>query len=470
MLIGLFLFSSCKDANTIGLAPDGDAISGDLYDNTILSSRTQLDEAVSGSTLVRYPLGVMHDSVFGDTEAGTAMTVNIPSVAYRFGKNVVVDSAVLVMPYANSFYGDSTQKYTFTVKQLAVDLTEQTSFLTSIPWGTKTSVVLGQRVEKAQYPNTKFKVMNIVTGKPDTAVTVAPQIRINLDPTMILNKIVNLDTNVYARNDLFINKFNGLYVSVTQKTPTAAGAMAFFNFATNTDVNNGAKLQIYYRKDGLSAGTKDTVSAIFPIDNLTSPVVAEVKHNYANTPVKTQLDNAPTSPENTYVQGLSGLKNKISFDFSGFKTLLGGSKVSINKAELIVYLAPEDDTYFKPAQRLVLYRKNAAGFTVNLPDNDPASSSNPGGDTRPTTSTQLFGGYFDSVNRRYIFSVTGYVQDLVNGKIQDYGTFIAPTPLTEFNLNPFATTAERSILLPPLKDAPVGTKRMKLNIFYTKVK
>lgn len=471
MLIGLFLFSSCKDDHTIGLSPDGNVISGDLYDNTTLTTRTQVDDAVSGSALVRYPLGVMHDSVFGDTEAGTAMTVNIPSVAYRFGANVQVDSAVLVMPYANNFYGDSTQKYTFTVKQLAVDLTEQTSFLTSIKWGEKTSVTLGQSESKQQRPNTSFKVVNIVTGKADTSATVAPQVRIKLDPTMILNKIVKMDTNAYARNDLFISKFNGLYVSVSQETPTAHGAMAFFNFAPVTDVNNGAKLQIYYKKDGLSPATRDTLSAIFPIDAQTSPVVAEVKHNYANTPVKIQTDDASnTQYDKTYVQGLTGLRNKISFDFSGFKTLLGGSKVSINKAELVIDLAPEEDTYFKPAQRLVLYRKNAAGFTVNLPDNDPASSSNPTGDQRPTASTELFGGYFDSVNRRYIFSVTGYVQDLVNGKTIDYGTFLAPTPLTEFNLNPFSSTAERSILLAPIKDAPTGTKRMKLNIFYTKVK
>ncbi|WP_316842978.1 DUF4270 domain-containing protein [Pedobacter gandavensis] len=470
MLIGLFLFSSCKDDHTIGLGPDGDTIKGELYDNTTLTSRTQRDEAVSASTLVRYPIGIMNDAIFGKSEAGTAMTVNIPSVAYRFGKNPIVDSAVLVLPYSTSFYGDSTQKFTFTVKQLAVDLTLQTSFLSSTNWGAQTSEVLGQSTDHQQRPNSRFKVINYVTGKADTAVTVAPQIRINLDPTKILNKIVNMDTLAYARNDLFISKFNGLYVNVTQAT--GSGAMAFFNLAPNADVNNGAKLQVYYRKDGLSPGTKDTVSVIFPIDNSTSPVVAYANHNYSSaTAIQTQLDDASnTQYPKTYVQGLTGLKNKISFDFTEFKTKLAGEKASINKAELVIDLAPEEDTYFKPAPRLRLYRFSAAGLPVNVPDNDLTIQNVYNGDPRALQAPELFGGYFDSVNRRYIFSITAYIQDLVDGRTQDYGTFLSPTPATEFTVSPFASSAERSILLAPVKDAPAGTRRMKLNIFYTKVK
>ena len=222
MLIGLFLFSSCKDNNTIGLGPDGSAISGDLYDNTTLTSSTQKEDPVSASALPRYPIGLMNDDVFGTSEAGVAMTVNIPGADYRFGANVTIDSAVLVMPYSTQFYGDSTAVYDFTVKQLNVDLTLQTSFLSSIKWFEKTSDVLGTKLGTQQRPTTSFKVNNIVTGKPDTAATVAPQLRIQLDPTLILNKIVKLDTSIYKRNDLFINKFNGLYVSVTKATKTGA--------------------------------------------------------------------------------------------------------------------------------------------------------------------------------------------------------------------------------------------------------
>ncbi|WP_222537208.1 DUF4270 domain-containing protein [Pedobacter polysacchareus] len=468
MLIGLFLFSSCKDNNTIGLAPDGDAISGDLYDNTTLTTRTQREDAVAASALTRFPIGLMVDPVFGTSEAGVAMTVNIPSVGYRFGNNPIVDSAVLVLPYSTQFYGDSTAKYDFAVKQLTTDMSLETSYLSSKEWFKNTSDVLGTNLDHQQRPTTSFKVTNIVTGKPDTAATVAPQLRIRLNPTLIQNRIVKLDTNIYARNDLFTSKFNGLYVNVTRAT--GVGAIAFFNFDQITDVNNGAKLQIYYRKDGTSPLTFDTVSVIFPIDKTTSPVSAYVKHTYT-ADINTQLnDPSATQYPKTYIQGLTGLRNKISFDFSEFKTLTAGSKVSVNKAELVIDLSPEDDVYFKPAPRLRLYRYDAAGLAINLPDNDRAVSGVSAGDPRALPAQELFGGYFDSVNRRYIFSITAYVQDLIDGKKQDYGTFIAPTPSTEFTLSPWAASAERSILLAPVKNAAAGTKRMKLNIFYTKVR
>ncbi|MBB2150960.1 DUF4270 domain-containing protein [Pedobacter gandavensis] len=481
MLIGLFLFSSCKDNNTIGLSPDGSTITGDLYENTSLTSQTVVDDPVSGVGLSRFPIGLMNDPVFGKTEAGTAMTVNIPSTGYRFGIGVEVDSAVLVLPYSKNFYGDSTQSFTFTVKQMDVDLSLQSSFLTSVDWGAKTITgangLLGESINHQQRPTTPFKVTNIVTGKPDTAATVAPQLRIRLDAQKIQNRIVNLDTSAYSRNDLFVRNFNGLYVNVT--SASGSGAMSFFNLAAPSDGNadNGAKLQIYYRKAGTVALTRDTVSAIFPINSTTAPIAASVKHDYSNaTAIKTQLDNpSATAYSKTYVQGLTGLKNKISFDFSGFKALLGGSKVSINKAELVIDVTPEDDTYFKPAPRLRLARLNAAGLLVNVPDNDRSvTNSSPAyyGDLRALQSPILFGGYFDSVNRRYIFSITAYIQDLVDGKTQDYGTFISPASNldADFSVSPFATTAERSILLSPIKDAASGTKRMKLNIFYTKLK
>lgn len=478
MLIGLFLFSSCKDDNTIGLPADGSTITGDLYDNTTLTSRTMLEEPASGSLLSRYPIGLMNDPIFGKSEAGTAMTVNIPAADYRFGKGVIVDSAVLVLPYAANFYGDSTQKYTFSVRQLNVNLSLQTNFLSSINWGEKTVTGtdgdLGKSIDVQQRPNSRFKVINIVTGKPDTAFSVAPQLRIRLDAQKILDRIAKMDTLKYGRNDLFVNTFNGLYVNVT--SASGSGAMSFFNLAAAADnnVDNGAKLQIYYRKDGLVALTKDTVSAIFPINNTLNPIAAYVKHDYTTaTAINTQIaDASNTQYPKTYVQGLTGLKNKISFDFSGFKTLLAGSKVSINKAELVIDVDPEDDTYFKPAPRLRLVRFNAAGLVTNIPDNDRNTQTYSGGDPRALSDPLQFGGYFDSVNRRYIFSVTTYIQDLINGKTKDYGTFLAPTSVTdaEFSLYPFATHAERSILVGPVKDAPAGTKRMKLNIFYTKLK
>ncbi|SHF60681.1 DUF4270 domain-containing protein [Pedobacter caeni] len=480
MLIGLFLFSSCKDANTIGLGQEESAIAGELYDNTIVTSRTELDDAQSASSLTRYPVGAIKDDIFGITTAGTAMTVNIPAVKYRFGKNAVLDSAVLILPYSaitqadNSkgtpFYGDSTQTYTFTVGQMAKDLTRERSFLSSTNWGEGITEVLGTLVTNQPTgpqgaifikPLTPFKVTEIVAGKPDTLRSVPPQLRIRLNTALIQNKIINMDTLAYDRNNLFIEKFNGLYVSASA---TNKGGMIFFNLTDTL-----SKLQLFYKRDGKSPATRDTAVISFPIKQSTTPVVAYVKHNYDNTAIKTQLDdNSEKQFDETYIQALSGLRNRISFNFDAFKAMLGTAKVAINKAELVIDVTPERDAHFKPAPRLMMYRRDAAGTRKNITDNDPLSQTNPYGD--PRANPLVFGGYFDSVNGRYIFSVTSHVQDLIDGTKKDDGTFIAPTPVSEPSVSPWASSAERSILVGPKKDAASGTKRMKLNIYYTKLK
>jgi len=490
MLIGLFLFSSCKDPNTIGLGQEDSAIKGDLYDNTTITSQTQLDDAVSTANLERYPIGFMTDPVFGETLAGTAMVVNAPGTStssttspYRFGKNAELDSAVLILSYAKissgssvitPFYGDSTQTYTFTVGQMTQNLTQGRSFLSSTEWGKDATEILGTLVtndknqpQGAVYikPLTPFKVTDIVPGKPDTLISVTPQLRIRLNTALIQSKIVKMDTLALDKNDLFTDKFRGLYVSAKA---SGKGGMIFFNF-TGTD----SKLQLYYKKDGKTSATRDTASVIFPISQSIEPVVSYVKHTYTNPDIKAQLeDNTGKQFEQTYLQALSGLRNKVSFNFDEFKAKLGGAKVAINKAELVVDVAPDGDAHFKPAPRLRLYIHDVAGKRIKVSDNNPGSQSNPTGDPRAVSDLE-FGGYFDSVNSRYIFTLTSYVQDLVSGKIKDYGTFLSPAPLiypTNASLDAFVTTAERSILVGPKKDAAAATKRMKLNIFYTKLK
>ena len=50
---------------------------------------------------------------------------------YKFGTNAVIDSAVLVLPYATQFYGDTTTSvYTVKVNQLTRDLSKETTYTT----------------------------------------------------------------------------------------------------------------------------------------------------------------------------------------------------------------------------------------------------------------------------------------------------------------------------------------------------
>jgi hypothetical protein len=455
MLIGLFLFASCKDENTIGLNPDTDqTFVGSLVDTATVNSQTLKDDVSSGVALVRHPIGFMNDDVFGTTTASTAMSVAIPSEKFRFGTNPTIDSAVLVLPYSTQFYGDTTSAvYTLTVKQLVNDLSKEKSFLTNIVWPVNTTI-LGTYSGKVQ-PNTKFKINDLVAGAADTLKTVVPQIRIKLDKTFIQNNVINADTLKFATKSDFFKYFKGLQVSATA---TGKGGIIFFNFS-GTD----AKLDIYYKKQNETTVTAiDTVVRSFPISTSSGPVTASVAHTYT-TAIQAQLNNPTTKYTETYLQALGGLKNKIVFPYlknfvADLKAAHGAdTKIVVNKAQLVIDLNDGTDVYpFNAAQRLALYRYDIAGQRANLIDNN-------------TGTDATFGGYFDSVNKRYIFSVTDHIQGLVNGTATDYGTFLAPSSLTEFNLTPSLTSAARSVIKAYKKGASASEKRLKLNIYYTLV-
>lgn len=465
LLIGLFLFASCKNPDGVGLDVDPNAaITGTLVVSPVT---TQLVEETAANTLGlnRYPLGYMTDPVFGKTEAGIAMTV-YPVVNTDFGTAPQLDSAVLVLKFDESstltkFYGDTTNsKYSIDVFQLANKVTTyKSSDVQSI-----NNTLLGNFTGKLA-PNTKTKVFDVIAGK-DTLKTVPAQIRIPLNKAFIQNAILNQGTAGTATDTKFIESFKGLYAQINKTSSTGVGGIAFFNFS-GTD----SYLQLVWKKTNSSNGV-DTTSVNFPIGKLVqnssggssiSGVAANIKHDYTGTPVQTQID-VPVLPDSTqsynitYLQGLAGVKTKLKFpELTSFTSKYG--KAIINKAELVVEIGENAPAYpFNAAQRLSLYRWDIAHQPANIPDFTTFSGSASGG-------AALFGGYFDSLKKRYIFVVTSYVQSLIDKNMEDYGTFLAPTSYTDFQNVPSATSAERSII----GASNTTANKIKLNIYYTKI-
>jgi hypothetical protein len=447
LLIGLFLFASCKSSNTIGLDVDpATAIKGTLVDSVTVDTKTVNDEPASTATLLRYPLGFLNDPQLGTTEASLAMSVNLPSTKYSFGTSPTIDSAVLVLPYSTQFYGDSTSTYSVDVHQLTTDISEQTSFKSNHEWPYDATTLAGNYTGTIK-PTTPFKVTDVVSGKADTLRKVAAQMRIKLDPSFISNTILK-DTSMLRNNAFFTGAFKGLHVSVNKDKTTGTGGIAFFTMS-GTD----SRLEIYYKKqNATTSSARDTVEVNFPITTSSNPVAATVKHSYS-TNISTQLANDTVQYPVTYLQGLAGLRNKVSFPYlSNFIKTLGG-KIVINKAELVVDLSSGTDVSpFVPAPRLALYTYDIAGLRANIKDNaTPASST--------------YGGFYDATTKNYTFIVTSYLQDLIDGKATDYGTFISTSSPTEFDLTPPVTSAARSII----GSFGSTTNKVKLNIYYTKI-
>ncbi|MGM9476810.1 DUF4270 domain-containing protein [Pedobacter sp. GSP4] len=451
LLIGLFLFASCKNPDGVGLDVDpSTAITGTLVTSEV-RSQTIEEPAVSTLNLSRYPLGYMVDPVFGKTESSVAMTVIPSSLSYDFGTSPVLDSAVLVLRIdttANKFYGDTTSsQYSIDVYQLTNKITTYKS--TDVQ--AHNAQLLGN-VKKKLYPNTPIKVFDIIATKKDTLKSVKAQIRIPLDKTFIQSQLLSLPTTATSTNAKFIDYFKGLYAEVNKSNSSGTGGVAFINL-------NNSYLQLVYKKTSSSSGV-DTVSVNFPVSSSSAiPAAATIKHDYTGTAVRTQLDNPPTDLNPTpytvtYTQGLAGLKTKLSFpQLANFTTTYG--KVIVNKAELVVDLSGGTFAYpFNAGQRLSLYRWDIANQPGNIVDY-----------TNFASAPSLFGGYFDSIKNRYVFIITSYVQSLIDKTATDYGTFIAPTAYETFQIAPSAITADRSVI----GTGTNTTNKAKLNIYYTKI-
>jgi len=467
LLIGLFLFASCKNPNSIGLDVDpNSAIQGTLVNDQLVTSQTVKEPDMNTAILSQHPIGYMVDPIFGKTESSIGMTVWPTSTSFDFGTSPVLDSAVLVLNLGTQFYGDTTtSKYSIDVYQLTTPIAKYKSS-DAIPHN---STLLGNFTSKI-YPNTPIKITDIISGAKDTLKTVKAQIRIPLNKAFIQSTILSLPTTGTSSNDKFVQYFKGLYAEINKASSTGTGGVAFIDFASTNSY-----LQLVYKKTNTSSGV-DTVSTNFPINTSTGQTVtANIKHDYTGTPVKTQLDNpgpitSPTQYGVTYLQALDGVKTKISFPtLKNFTSTYG--KVIVNKAELVVDLSTGTFAYpYVPAQRLSLYRWDIAEQNANVPDHDQAGTTSSGtsypGDPR-AKSDAVFGGYYDSLKNRYIFNVTAYVQDLIDGTKVDYGTFLAPTNLTAsaFDLGPSGSSAARAVI------GTFGstTNRLKLNIYYTKI-
>ena len=461
LLISLFIFASCKNSSTIGLDVDpATAIDGKLIDSVTVLTRTVADEPATSLNLTAFPFGYMSDPTFGTSEAALAMSVTLPaSAAYDFGTNAVIDSAILVLPYATTgFYGDSTSTYSIDVHQLTADITDAdaSAFKSNKGFAYNTTLpgfsdgVLGNYTGKIK-PTTPLKVTTIVSGAADTLIAAAPQLRIKLSNTFVQNNIMNLGAATLINNATFANAFKGLHLSMNKTKSSGKGGVMFFTLGTNSNV------EIYFKRQNATTTTvKDTVMASFPI--LASTTAATVGHDYTGTDVAKQLSTPTTQYQITYLQGLAGLRNKISFPhMASFIKNLGG-KVVINKAELVVDLSSGTDVApYYAAPGLTMYTTDLAGKRINITDNDqntPNSTIKIGG---------TFGGGYDQTNKNYTFIVTNFVQGLLNGTTVDRGTYLGVLGSSSI-LTPL-TAADRSVI----GAFSNGTNKVKLNIYYTKI-
>jgi hypothetical protein len=450
LLISLFILNGCKNQDTIGLGVvNSNQINGSLVDTTTIVINTIEDDSVQTSGLSTTPLSYLKDPVFGTTEANIAMDLNLPnSSAYTLPTGTItVDSAMLVLPYAvGNFYGDSiSSRYKANVYQLKERIFPGTQYYNSKVWDVERNALLGTKSFVSRTSDS-IQILNPIPSKPDSLIKVAPQLRIPINPSFINDVFYNAPAGQRASNLVFKNNVKGFYITL-DKTQAGPGGTFMFN------MGSAASVQIYYKN--VNGTVIDTGILTLP----SSVAAAEIKHT-RSAAVEAELNNATTGGRKVvYLQGLGGLRSKISFpNLKKFAQDLGGDVV-INRAELVLRPQPGSTIPFAPLPRLAMYRYDIAKQRIFIQDGDVT-------DPRSFGSTAP-GGFFNTQDQQYRFLITAYIQDLLRGVTPDYGAFIGPVlPTSTTSIFPSAQNDGRTVGVGFDKTSPYS---IKLNIFYTKV-
>jgi hypothetical protein len=456
LLISLFILNSCKNQDTVGLAPNGiGALGGSLVDTATIFTNTTYDDSVQTASMTKLPLGLFNDPIFGQTESDLITDLNLPgSLAYTLpAGNIVIDSARLLLNYADGFYGDSLgSSYTVNVFQLTQRQNTGISYYNTKKWPYNSSVLLGTKTFQPRERDS-IKVTSIISGAPDTTIKIAPQLRIPIDPNFIYQNLFRASSTTLASNLIFKNIVKGFFITVDKSQTTGVGGTMMFKAPTDS------ALAVYIH--ATNGSVIDTEVVYLPV----TQHATQINHTYSQqVQASLNLTAQNISDSVMYLQGTAGLRAKISFPYINnlFKSL-GTSNVVINRAEIIVTVAPGSDipAYLVPQPKLTLYRYDIAHQPI--PIEDASSSSGAFFGVGP------FGGFYNSTTRNYHFLVTGYMQELISNQTKDYGTYIATVDTTNtssVDIAPTAQTASRVLAGGNNKKQPYG---IKLNVIYTKV-
>ncbi|HEX3385257.1 MAG TPA: DUF4270 family protein [Mucilaginibacter sp.] len=454
--------NSCRNNATIGLPAPSTQLNGNLIDTSTVIVNTVTDagflapgitptDSIITSGLAKTPMGLFRDPVMGTVQSDIAIGLTLPGgTAYTLPTGtVVIDSAVLALKYADGFYGDSlTSKFKVNVYQLGSRPVNKTYYNTT-DFSKNLGPLIGTRTFYAR-THDSVRVYNIITGSPDTLWKVAPQLRIPINTNFINNFLFNASADMLGSNTVFQNVVKGLYITMDQ--PGTQGAGGTFMFKLTDSLN------VYYHT--INGTTIDTASVALPLSQAHAAHIMRTPSSAVTSAI------AHNSPNNViYLQGLAGLRAKISFPY--LKSLLTtlGSNIVLNRAELVVTPMQGTTIPFSAQPKLTMYRYDLARTPVEVEDAS-TSDGRAGG-------IGVFGGYYNRVKNEYHFIITGYIEDLMNGYSVDYGTYLATIDTTNtstVDINPTPQTAGRTVAIGTVTDksSPYYASRIKLNLIYTK--
>ena len=507
----VFSFVACEDDfENIGTEVIGQpGFNADLYDDAVISARTNDLAPVQTNNLPVHLLGVYDNQVFGKQTASILSQLALSSANPTFGEQPVLDSVVLNIPlYSTELENTENGAVQYELDSIygsapfKLSITETNFYLNNFDPNTdferaqKYYSNLGSQVEENLTSNElylkedfKFSAEEVVEidKNPEAVedtVRYAPRMRLKLNTNFFQKKILDKQGSAeLASESNFKNYLRSIYIKAEQTGNS--GSMALLNLSAD-----GAGITLYYR-----AKVQDTDDS--DEDGDTSEIIEKnrlFRLNFGPTKVNTFDQEVPQfdDKDNLYLKGGEGsmaiieLFNGPDADGDGVSDeleFLRDNNWLVNEANLEFYVNRDMMSGLNEPERVYIYNldQNRLLFDYTLDKigelNEPTSTVNRthlvplerdadgNGIKYKIRLTRHINNILskDSTNVRLGLVVTQNV-NLVNNSavLQTEGADVTTVPVGS------VVTPEATVLYGP--NAENEEKRLKLKIYYTEQK
>lgn len=426
------IFSSCEKDEKINPSFESNSSFAFFSDSTKILVHTVKEDSINTSNTSLALFGAFKDSAFGTSKASFYTQVLLPfnGVNVVDPGNFTVDSVVLSLVYEGKYGNESEQ--TIEVFRLKESLQSNKEYYSNDSLAFD-PVALAQKTFVSDIDQVDSIVVPDEEGNLDT-VSLLPQLRIRLDPSLGIDILNQSPEAALANNDAFTQFFKGLYVRPAGPLPQTIEEDNILYFALT---HSQSKLSIFFTEN--SSNEKKLLN--LPI-NTTANRFNRYEHFYANSPVEASLSSSVDSLT-TYLQSMSGVRPVLTFPELK-KEFPKDEKFVINKAELIFPVTNGSYKEFGLPEKIIALTTDSTGrliFTSDIQE-----------------SAGYIDGLYDEAENAYHFNIARYLNELINENKVDRGlTFI---------INGSAVNAQRLIFAGPKNNE----RQMELELYYSKIK
>ncbi len=413
-------------------------------DTFTVRSFTLIEDSIRSDKFNPGLVGAYNDPIFGFSKAEHITELRLTSANPRFVDvntslaDVVVDSLILTLSYHSNFTNNKNDAGYGKLGPMYINVFEITDSL---------------GVDKELYHRRNVNYIdedlvlpgsNLITPRPEDTLLVGgvaalPKIRLPLN-TSLAQKIIAVNQGQGISAAEFATVVKGIYITVdeSQFDLNESGIVYFDTFTQLS------RLSMYYR----NTATDTILQYDFVIRN-NSGKFGRFEQDYINAeaPLRAQVLEGikDAGQRDLYIQAMGS--TKIRVELPHIEKLREEPGILINLAVLTVPVRAETIDIYRPPVNFLIFGVRDDESLFLLPDQ--------------LDGGEFVGGFYDTANQRYRFTVTRYLQQVISNNREFNGFEIVAANA--------AYSANRVVLNGPEYPDPASPENnMKLEIVFTK--